>query len=364
VYTALDGWSQAELTGTQFGADFGGFDLLSTSAQYLRKSQDTRYVATLPAWKEKDMRALWKIRKPSDLAGFDEQYYFSGGSARDLLRSVEDIKIRINSIVDSMPAATRDDVVLGYGGAAGVGIDRLRRRYLTSMDRNSYLDTSYQRSVIDSPYALRRLTAKAPLAEYEKAVDIAKTVGSAAYGWQYEALVHRLFRLVDNVPVTLHLKPYDSVGNNNGSAYEVVGLNNFTEVTCIGSNEIKATEYLSTRNINMESRCYWYPDFPTYPVIDSILWVPDKTTIFYFQITVASRHEVNVNKLEEIHDTVKRSLARVTDIAGWSYKYVAIAPSLDMSNALVLKKSNANISNYTEVQICHGYVKYPRMRDE
>jgi hypothetical protein len=42
IRTVLDGWSQAEMVGTTMGADFGGFDVLATSAQYRRKLQDTR----------------------------------------------------------------------------------------------------------------------------------------------------------------------------------------------------------------------------------------------------------------------------------------------------------------------------------
>jgi len=121
-------------------------------------------------------------------------------------------------------------------------------------------------------------------------------------------------------------------------------------------------KYLSSGNLNLESRSYWYPDFPSFPIIDSILWMPDKKTVLYFQITVAKERKVDVSKLEPIHNAVKQSLARVTDIAGWVFKYVVIAPSLDMATALVLRNSNSE-DICTDVQVCRGYVKYPKTPD-
>jgi hypothetical protein len=69
-----------------------------------------------------------------------------------------------------------------------------------------------------------------------------------------------------------------------------------------------------------------------------------------------------VSKLEPIHNAVKQSLARETDIAGWVFKYVVIAPSLDMATALVLRNSNSE-DICTDVQVCRGYVKYPKTPD-
>jgi hypothetical protein len=89
----LDGWTQAEFVGGMQG-EFGGFDLLATSAQYNPTSQDVHRPLLLPAWNDIDLLLLWDQCRP-DVAGvrtFKEQLYYSGGSARELLRPIDDIR--------------------------------------------------------------------------------------------------------------------------------------------------------------------------------------------------------------------------------------------------------------------------------
>jgi hypothetical protein len=57
VTYVLDGWSQQELAQSEEGRSFGGFNLLVTSAQYIRKGQDVRKLVMLPAWSEADLRS-------------------------------------------------------------------------------------------------------------------------------------------------------------------------------------------------------------------------------------------------------------------------------------------------------------------
>ena len=106
----LDGWLQEELDSNSVGEDLGGFNLLATSAQYLPKSQDTRKLVLLPVWMERDLKNLWKICGPvgkrKDMEAFKDHIYYSGGSPRELLRSTENLRKRIDSTIASITEQT------------------------------------------------------------------------------------------------------------------------------------------------------------------------------------------------------------------------------------------------------------------
>ena len=183
--TVLDGWSQQELSLTAVGADFGGFHLLATSAQYRRKSQDTRLLVSLPAWKEENLRKLGEYRGLLE-SDIDERLFHSGGSAREFLRpTIDEIRRRIKEAIASITEENCKGLLAGYGGSIGMGFDTLRRCYLSGESENSYMDPACWEFIVDSPYALRSLRTKAPFDVFERALAIAKSSGRAHYGWAF-----------------------------------------------------------------------------------------------------------------------------------------------------------------------------------
>jgi hypothetical protein len=361
--TVLDGWSQSELTTTTVGADFGGFDLLATSAQFVRKSQDTRLLVSLPAWKERDLQLLADLHgmEPKD---FEERLFHAGGAAREFLRSsVDEIRHRINEATVSMTEESCKGLLAGYGGSTGTVFDTLRRCYLSNEDEESYKDASCWVFAVDSLYALRRLRTKASLAVFERALMIAKGSGKAHYGWAFEALVHQLFFV--NRAVTLHLKrdPSEAVA----VVYESVSIGSDFSVECIGRNVNEAKDFLRSRTIDVARSSYWHPDYPSLPIIDGIACVPNEKTVWYIQLTVGEEKNVDLPELAAIHRLVKASLARSlglegSDIAGWKFRYVVIEPSLEDANRLNLKEKGAKRkldgSTVGEVSILKGYLAY------
>ena len=152
----LDGWAQAEMVGSM-QASFGGFVLLATSTRYIPKGQDTSCPVLLPAWKDNDLVSLWELSGPKGegAPSFKEQLYYSGGSARELLRPIDTIRNRIDSTIDGLDRDTSE------------GIDPLRRCYLVNATvPNAYLMPSQMQYIVGSAYALKRLSIKAPLEMY------------------------------------------------------------------------------------------------------------------------------------------------------------------------------------------------------
>lgn len=163
LLVVLDGWAQAEMVGAMQGG-FGGFDLLATSAQYNPTSQDVHRPVLLPAWNDNDLGLLWEQCRPKIVGSptFKEQLYYSGGSARELLRPIDDIRRRIDSTISRLDKDTCEGLLSQRGGSSATGIDTLRRCYLvnpTVPDAN--LEPTQRQYVVDSAYALNRLSTKA-----------------------------------------------------------------------------------------------------------------------------------------------------------------------------------------------------------
>jgi hypothetical protein len=364
LITVLDGWSQPEIVGDMQNF-FGGFDVLATSAEYQLKGQDTRHLVMLPSWNDKDLESVWNQRMQGitadDSVSFKDQLYYSGGSARELMRPIEDVRTRIDNAIRSISARKCRSLLAGYGGSKGSASDTLRQCYLS--DRScidSYTLSASWKFSVDSAYALNRLTlaGKAPLAVYEYALEIAKSCSRAHYGWIFEALVHKLFCLM---PVTLHIERAASAT----VGYDSISLDQCESVECIGRNEAEAKKQLEQRRIDTVQNSYWQPDYPRFPAIDAVVCLPTAKTVLYVQITVAGVKKVDLVELTSIHKLVKKSLGKVTDTdtEGWQFKYVAIAPSLADAGRLTLKEkgtTNQIFSGHTvgDVTISKGYVSY------
>ena len=356
----LDGWSQAGMVG-KMEKEFGGFDLLATSAQYLLKGQDVRRQVLLPAWNDKDLGSLWEICGPKgeDAPSFEEQLYYSGGSARELLRPIYDIKSRIVRTIQFLDKDTTEGLLSQYGGRTATGIDTLRRCYLTSTVPKANLDASQWRNVVDSAFALNCLLAKAPLGVYELSLTIAMGCGPAQYGLMYEALVHKLFR-VPNMNITFHVQPYNQpVALSDGYKGIEVGKDIHTE--CSGLNEVEAMDRLGNLTFDMNLGTYWHPDFPRFSVIDAVLFATTIKTVFYIQVTVEKEHDINCEKLKTIHEAAKNALVKNSiDAEGWAFKYVAVTHSQEQAENLELKDGGRVLGDHSvgEVSISKGYLTY------
>jgi hypothetical protein len=82
-----------------------------------------------------------------------------------------------NNILSAMSCKSAGDICMellrGYGGRSGTGLDTLRRWYLSDFKIMSYGDLAKWDCVVDSAYALNRLTSiKAPLEVYLRALEL------------------------------------------------------------------------------------------------------------------------------------------------------------------------------------------------
>ena len=355
----LDGWAQAEIVGTMQGS-FGGFDLLATSAQYNPTSQDVHRPVLLPAWNDNDLSSLWELCRPK-AAGwptFKDQLYYSGGSARELLRPIDDIRRRVDNTIARLDKDTCEGLLSQRGGSSATGIDTLRRCYLTNTGPKANLEPTQRQYVVDSAYTLNRLSAKAPFEVYESSLTIAMGCGAAHHGLVFEAVFHQLYR-EPNMCITFHVQLYTQHGAL-ADEYKSIALDTDMRTECSGANEAEAMDRLGNQNIGTDRGKYWHPDFPRFSVIDAVLFVLAIKTVFYIQVTVAKEHDLNCEKLMAIHETAKNALEKSTGTEGWTFKYVAITQFQDQAENLVLKDGGRilSVQSVGEVTISKGYVTY------
>ena len=198
MITVLDGWAKFDIDAdAQMRRCFGGFDLLATSTQYRRTSQDPHHLVVLPAWRDSDLKMLHE----PDKEDFKLQLYHSGGSLREFLWPMSDLIDRIDGCINNLTEGSCKDLLAGYGGSVSVGVDSLRRCYLVKEENpRSCQSPSNWKYVVDSAYALKRLCGKAPLAVYERSVKFAQSSGQAHYDFMFEAFVHQLVRVPNARP--------------------------------------------------------------------------------------------------------------------------------------------------------------------
>ena len=124
---------------------------------------------------------------------------------------------------------------------------------------------------------------------------------------------------------------------------------------CKGANVKEAEAYLRSKTVDMNEASYWYPDFPTFPAIDAVMYLPTEKTVQYIQITVAVEHELDFSMVNHIHGLVKESLG-LEDINEWTFQYIAIGSSRENANAL--KLLYINVVEDFEMIISTGYVTH------
>jgi hypothetical protein len=117
---------------------------------------------------------------------------------------------------------------------------------------------------------------------------------------------------------------------------------------------------LGNITIDMRRGTYWHPDFPRFPVVDAVLFVPNKKTVFYIQVTVAQEHDVSSEKLTKIHEAAKKSLEKSTNAKKWSFKYVIVTHSRRQAEKIELKDCGRllSVQSVGEVPISQGYATY------
>jgi hypothetical protein len=259
---------------------------------------------------------------------------------------VEVVKNLIDLAVDRMTEESCKGLLTNYGGDIGVGFDRFRLCYVSDTnDTEAYVTASKWTYVVDSAYALNRLSSKAPLDVYLRSLAIAKSCGAQHYDWMFEAFMHKLFRMPPALQITLCVKPFLS-----NQIYEEIKLEQRISVESSGESLDKSLNYLREKPSDMKVISYWHPEYPSFPGIDSILWLPGSKTVFYVQITVTQKRTVNCDTLASIHTLVKNRLG--TD--GWTYKYLVLQPSLDQVNAMKVQVEGS----LEDVEICIGYEKH------
>jgi hypothetical protein len=274
------------------------------------------------------------------------------------MRPIKDLIGRIDEAIVAVSEDTCKGILAGYGGYQATGVDHLRRCYLHDMEIESYTQPSKWTFTVDSAYSLNRLCSKAPLDVYLRSVEIALKGGQAHYGLMFEALVHQLFH-VPTLAVTFHVKSYSHLGDA-AVVFESLSLGMINSVECTGKNMKEAESHLSTRKMDMSGVSYWYPDFPTFPVIDAVMCMPETKTVLYIQVTVAREHDLNFSKLTAIYELVRKSLKEVANSTEWKFKYITIGNNKEDAMTIKLMHNNKIVkeTNIKEVSILTGYVTY------
>jgi hypothetical protein len=355
LLVVLDGWTQAEMVG-DMQRGFGGFDLLATPAQYYPSSRDVHMPLLLPAWNDDDLASLWGRFGPTvtDSPTFEDQLYYSGGSARELLRPIVDLRRRIDRTIASLDKRACGGLLSERVDGYATGLDTVRRCYLANTRPEANLEPTQRQYMLDSAYALKLLSTAAPLDVYESSLTLAVARGPVHYGLIFEALVHQLFR-VPNMCTTFHVQH-----GARADIYESIDLGTDIRAECSGVNEAEAMYQLGNLDVGTNQGTYWHPDFPRFSVVDAVFFATASKTVFFMQMTVAKEHEVNCDKLMAIHESAKQALAKSTGAEGWTYKYIAITQFQDQAADLVLKDAGRILSAQSvgEVTITKGYVTY------
>ena len=156
--------------------------------------------------------------------------------------------------------------------------------------------------------------------------------------------------------MTFHLR---DARDADGGYNESIHLTNYS-VECVGDTFAKAKEHLSSRIMNTTKTTYWHPNYPQFPVIDSLACIPDSRTVLYIQLTAGKEKVANQTVLSTIHNLVKGSLEKSLltkgNINDWAFRYIAIEPSLAEADDLKLTASDGFAVG--EVAFSKGYVSH------
>ncbi|KAE9245733.1 hypothetical protein PF004_g5121 [Phytophthora fragariae] len=140
------------------------FKMLATSQQVNLKSQERvdAYCCLLPCWAKKDLWLVGHLVYNFATKDMEERFYYSGGSVREFtLATSEDIR---NAIDEACSGVDGISNLLSNNSSVLAGnsqVDRLRHTFVKiADDTNQFIDRRYWEQVIDSEYAVLRLSTR------------------------------------------------------------------------------------------------------------------------------------------------------------------------------------------------------------
>ena len=254
------------------------------------------------------------------------------------------------SILARVPRVTSRDLLVSYGFDRGTGLDGLKWFFLKTLEdryrRESYTSTGRRIGMFDSGYVLKQLVTKGDLELYALHLTFAEPSGGSLYGWAFESYVHKLALLKK---LSVKFKPYD----DRMAVYETLDVTDkqvtwlFKARTRKGCLESLYSEVES----DMGKSLYLCPEFPTFPVVDSIYFNCSSKTVYYLKMVVAEEHSVDVDELLEIHSTLCDRLE-----TAWTYKLILVLPSENKISAFKVKGAiKSALSNYL-ISLVVGFI--------
>ena len=300
----------------------------------------------LPAWQEADLLNVGK--KYSIIGqGFVDAYFRAGGSLREFLRGEQEATEILTRLLSCVTENTATALLSGYGTESGNSTDRLRRVYVSGINnKTSYTLSDFWIFVVDSPYALAKLVALAPLKVFENSLAVVKVNGGSFYGWAFEAYVHRRISS-KSMTTVIEIWPYDA----NESTREARSIPSDIPVCKEGRTNELCFSFI--RNIG-QKLLYWIPDVQNFPHIDSILVLPEMKTVTYTQITTGGNHSLDFSGLSNIHRHMKTSLGECA--SEWTFEYLALCDSEAKAKDLKLVQTGTKLADFGAA-IKVGYIR-------
>ncbi|KAE8877810.1 hypothetical protein PF003_g38172 [Phytophthora fragariae] len=286
----------------------------------------------------------------------EERFYYSGGSVREFtLATSEDIRNAIDEACSGV-----DDIsnLLSNNSSVLAGksqVDRLRHTFVKNADdTNQFIARRYWEQVIDSEYAVLRLSTRLRSDALFRIYAWARSAGHGSLaGTVFEVYVHRL--AADNM-LRLQISEYDQPAFRKPNeprayAFKPLLLRAGTAAQWGTSDDYKS--YLEKWRDDDE-HTYWFPACDNFPNIDSIVKLEStasgkKGGVAYLQVTIAEQHDISSTQLTEM-DTI----FGVADIPEPPI-YIAICPDPTSCQTFVLNPRNEVLLTRRTRRVFVGY---------
>ncbi|RLN73719.1 hypothetical protein BBJ28_00025976, partial [Nothophytophthora sp. Chile5] len=304
------------------------FNILATSCQYDKKSDDPATMVVLPAWRFEDLLGYvlsnrsWlvetKQRAASDGTSEEvirqlvaEHYKYSGGSLRAFCTTREAIT-RVLTAAAFFPREQSYQLVYERSGARSDDrSNHFYRQYIVDPSNvNHYVNQICWYVSVDSAYALKLLGRhNLRLDKYLEYYRHAETVGAGYLGLAYESLLHRAVS--------------ESIGNGKHSveialrvddSYERIVLD-VKRTWCSGENKADCHDALTI----LDENTYWHPDYPLFPFVDAVTTCdafakgseePERV-LAYVQVTIRDRKTFTTADFAALDEVMERNTKRL-----------------------------------------------------
>ncbi|RLN82015.1 hypothetical protein BBJ28_00026392, partial [Nothophytophthora sp. Chile5] len=273
----VDGYTQNDVKAND---SLRPFNILATSCQYNKKSNDPANMVVLPAWRFEDLLGYvlknrrWLVetglRKTSDGTSEEsirklvaEHYKYSGGSLRDFCMTQVALVNFLETSSNCLSQVQSYQLVFERSGARSDDrSNHFYRQYIVDPSNvNHYVTTRCWFVSVDSAVALNLLgRSNLRLDKYLEYYRHAETVGAGYLGSAYESLLHRAVS--------------ESTGNDKHSVeialradapYERIVLD-VKRTWCSGENKADCHDALTI----LDENTYWHPDYPLFPFVDAV----------------------------------------------------------------------------------------------